>query len=133
MYKYVRENLEYIENVVDSLNNITEERIEVKIGYIRGYETLNIQGTAYIRKNGDLYLRLNRSSAFYIKANDGYYNETMSVASMDDAYVKLDENVFDKITKLIEKVYKDNRERKAFHEELNKQLKALTKTLEVKE
>ena len=133
MYKYVRENLEYIENVVDSLNNITEERIEVKIGYIRGYETLNIQGTAYIRKNGDLYLRLNRSSAFYMKANDGYYNETMSVASMDDAYVKLDENVFDKITKLIEKVYKDNRERKAFHEELNKQLKALTKTLEVKE
>ena len=133
MYKYVRENLEYIENVVDSLNNITEERIEVKIGYIRGYETLNIQGTAYIRKNGDLYLRLNRSSAFYMKANDGYYNETMSVASMDDAYVKLDENVFDKITKLIEKVYKDNRERKAFHEELNKQLKALTKILEVKE
>ena len=132
MYKYVRENLEYIEDVVDSLNNITEERIEVKIGYIRGYETLNIQGTAYIHKSGDLYLRLNRSSAFYMKANDGYCNETMSVPSMDDAYVKLDENVFDKITKLIEKVYKDNRERKAFHEELNKQLKALTKTLEVK-
>lgn len=133
MYKYVRENLEYIENVVDSLNNITEERIEVKIGYIRGYETLNIQGTAYIRKNGDLYLRLNRSPAFYMKANDGYYNEAISIPGMGDAYVKLDENVFDKITKLIEKVYKDNRERKAFHEELNKQLKALTKTLEVKE
>ena len=133
MYKYVRENLEYIENVVDNLNNITEERIEVKIGYIRGYETLNTQGTAYIHKNGDLYLRLNRSATFYMKANDGYYDEPMSVSSMHNAYVKLDENVFDKITKLIEKVYKDNRERKAFHEELNKQLKALTKTLEVKE
>ena len=46
MYKYVRENLEYIEDVVDSLNNITEERIEVN-GVSFSYRDDNYYGYCF--------------------------------------------------------------------------------------
>lgn len=134
VYKYVEKNLRHIENMVKQLNEITEERIKIKIGYIKGISVLNARGTAYIYKSGDLYVRLNRNSPFLMKYYDVDYEElnTKQIVN-DNAYVKLDEDVFDKLNDLITKVYKDNRERKAFHEELEKQLKALTKTLEVKE
>lgn len=130
VYKYVVENLRHIENVVEQLNEITEERVKVKIGYIRGIDYWN--GQNYISKSGDLYLRLNRDEPFYVDV-DGLFDyiilDTSDIVE-DNAYVKLDKNVFDKINDLISKVYQDNRERKAFHEELEKQLKAINKTLE---
>ena len=131
VYKYVEKNLRHIENMVKQLNEITEERIKIKIGYIRGISVLNARGTAYIYKSGDLYVRLNRNSPFLMKYYDVDYEElnTKQIVN-DNAYVKLDEDVFDKLNDLITKVYKDNRERKAFHEELEKQLQAINKTLE---
>lgn len=129
VYKYVVENLRHIENVVEQLNEITEERVKVKIGYIRGIDYWN--GQNYISKSGDLYLRLNRDDPFYVDV-DGLFDYIILNTSdivADNAYVKLDKNVFDKINDLISKVYQDNRERKAFHEELEKQLKAINQTL----
>lgn len=136
VYKYQEKTIEEIEKVAENIENLTDDRLDIKIGTFTG----NIDhGDGWVRRwkfhRGDLYVRINFNDRFKIKEKDDFgLNELGNVYINgewnDKAKIDINENVFLKFNEIIDKVYKDNRERKAFYEKLNKELEALNKSFE---
>lgn len=124
MYKYQEETLAYLEETKERLEKLTESKMSLKIGIIRG-EYLNKTGTKYIEETRDLY--------FCINDNNGVF-QTVGIIGRsyeinDDDFIKLDNNLFIKLNKFIDKIYKNKKEREEFYERLNRELGALNKSL----
>lgn len=126
MYEYQKETVEQLYKTIDQLENITEDKTKLKIGWCRG-KFLNNR-YEWVTKSGDLYMALHQNR--FLILQDDFVIETMEKID-DDMYIKLDKDIWLRINNWIDKIYADNNKRKTFHEELNKQLKALNKTLEV--
>lgn len=125
MFKYQIETMEQMYDMCEKLENVTDKRIKLKIGWCRG-SFLNTR-YEWVEKKGDLYIALNRSRVLLID-DFGFILEEMDKLD-EDMYVKLDKDVWLKINEWIDNIYEDNRARRLFHEELNVQLEALNKAL----
>lgn len=127
VYKYQIETIEYLRNVVGKLENLTEDKMSLKIGYARG-EFLNSSGTSYYLHSGDLYLQINYDDCF--KIVDDFRTEYFNNVREDSAkYIRFDSDIFLKLNEWIDKIYSDKKEREEFYERLNQELKALNKSL----
>jgi hypothetical protein len=124
VYKYQEETIEYLKELSGNLEKLTDDKMTLKIGYARG-EFLNSLGTRYYLHSGDLYLRINYGRSFAI-INDKA--ETFDNA-FDELYIRFDEDIFLKLNDWIDKIYKNKREREAFHARLNEELKSLNKVV----
>jgi hypothetical protein len=136
VYKYQEKTIEEIEKAAKNIEKITDDRFNIKIGTFRGYID---HGDGWIRRwkfhKGDLYVRINFSDRFKIKEKDDFGLDELGNVYINDewndkAKIDINENVFLKFNEVIDKVYKDNKERKAFYEKLNKELEALNKSFE---
>lgn len=124
VYKYQLETVEYLKELSEKLEKITEAKMTLKIGYVRG-EFLAPWGT-YYNGNGDLYLHINCKDYFstITEIKREYFSEPDS-----DMYIKFDSNIFLKLNEWIEKIYSDKRKRENFYDKLNRELKALNLSL----
>lgn len=125
MYKYQIEILNELEKTFNILETKTEDRMSFKIGFMRD-SILNLQGTRYIERSGDLYIRLNYDTRF--KFNHDYETEYYSISK--DAYLSIRQNIFLELNKFIEKIFKNEQEKRVFGFKLKKELEALNKSLE---
>ena len=124
MYKYQEETLEYLEETKQRLEKLTDSKMNLKIGIIRG-EYLNKTGTKYIEETRDLYFCINDINGTFQTV--GIIGNSYEIN--DDDFVKLDNNIFIKLNEFIDKIYKNKKEREEFHEKLNRELEALNKSL----
>ena len=124
MYKYQEETLTYLEESKERLEKLTNSKMSLKIGIIRG-EYLNASGTRYYEETRDLYFCINNSDGVFMPVGD----MGNSFEINDDDFVKLDSNIFIKLNEFIDKIYKNKKEREEFHEKLNRELEALNKSL----
>ena len=124
MYKYQEETLAHLEESKERLEKLTNSKMSLRIGIIRG-EYLNASGTRYYEETRDLYFCINDSNGVFQTVGD----IGCSYEIDDDDFVKLDSNIFIKLNKFIDKIYKDKKEREEFHERLNRELEALNKSL----
>lgn len=124
MYKYQEETLTYLEESKERLEKLTNSKMSLKIGIIRG-EYLNASGTKYYEETRDLYFCINNSDGVFMTVGD----MGNSFEINDDDFVKLDSNIFIKLNEFIDKIYKNKKEREEFHEKLNRELEALNKSL----
>ena len=89
MYKYQEESLIYLEESKEKLEKLTENKMSLKIGIIRG-EFLNCSGTKYIEETRELYFCINdNNGAFQTVGNIG-----CSYEINNDDFIKLDNNIF---------------------------------------
>ena len=125
VYKYQLETIKYLKELSEKLERITEAKMTLKIGYIRG-EFLNPWGTGYYNDDGNLYLHINYDDCFsaITEIERVYFSEPDP-----DMYIKFDSDIFLKLNEWIDKIYSNKREREAFHDKLNKELKALNLSL----
>ena len=124
MYKYQYEILNELEKTFEILETKTEDRMSFKIGFFRD-EIINLNGTAYVEKKGDLFIRLNYEDR-YLFVHD-YSTELPSIC--ETAYLSIDKNIFLKLNKFVEDIYTSNRQKKEFAFNLKKELEALNKAL----
>lgn len=124
MYKYQEETLAYLEESKERLEKLTNSKMSLRIGIIRG-EYLNASGTRYYEEARDLYFCINDSNGVFKTVGD----IGCSYGIDDDDFVRLDSNIFIKLNEFIDKIYKDKKEREEFHERLNRELEALNKSL----
>lgn len=124
MYKYQEETLAYLEESKEKLEKLTNSKMSLKIGTIRG-EYLNTSGTRYYEETRDLYFCINDSHGVFQTIGD----IGCSYEINDDDFIKLDSNIFIKLNEFIDKIYKNKKEREEFHERLNRELEALNKSL----
>ena len=129
VFKYQIETLKYLDELGERLENLTEKRMSLKIGYMRDDFYSNYH-QEYQTRSGDLYLRLNFNNRFLIKKDGEYasFSKTLEVDYMG-GYIKLDEDIFLNLNKWIDEIYDDKRKREEFHRKLNKELEALNKSL----
>lgn len=125
MYKYQEETFEYLKELCERLEKLTEDKISLKIGFGRG-EFINSQGTGYYTDSGDLMLSINYDDYFSIITDID--RKWFSYPS-DDMYFKLDNNLFLKLNEWIGKIYKNKKDREEFYEKLNKELLAINNSL----
>lgn len=126
MYKYQKETIELIKDTAERLEGITESRMSLKIGYMRDEFW---KGNEWREESGDLYLEINKEDRFHLVDTDFIVGRMTQIDK--DAYINIDSDVFLKLNEFISKIYDNKRKNQAFHEELNKQLNALNKTIEV--
>lgn len=124
MHKYQEETLAQLEESKERLEKLTNDKMSIKIGIIRG-EYLNTSGTGYYEETRDLYFCINDSHGVFKTVGD----IGCSYGIDDDDFIKLDSNIFIKLNKFIDKIYKNKKEREEFHEKLNRELEALNKSL----
>lgn len=124
MYKYQEETLAYLEESKERLEKLTNSKMSLKIGTIRG-EYLNRSGTRYNEETRDLYFCINNNNGAFMTVGSMGYSYEIN----DDDFVKLDSNIFIKLNEFIDKIYKNKKEREEFHEKLNRELEALNKSL----
>ena len=124
MYKYQEETLAHLEKSKERLEKLTNSKMSLRIGIIRG-EYLNASGTRYYEETRDLYFCINDSNGVFKTVGD----IRCSYGIDDDDFVRLDSNIFIKLNEFIDKIYKDKKEREEFHERLNRELEALNKSL----
>jgi len=128
VYKYQKETFEYLTQLVEKLENVTESKMSLKIGFIRENYW---NGNNWVVKSGDLYLRLNCDTIFRL-LNDysNFHTFTDDFDIVDsESYVKLDDNLFLKLNEWIDKIYENKRKREEFYRKLNLELCALNKAL----
>lgn len=129
MFKYQKETIKEIIKVAENLEKITDKKYRIKIGYIRDFRWIEGWNGGWKEYSGDLYLRLN-STRFGVEDDyDSFYVEEFNIID-EDAYIKIDKNIFLNLNNWIEKVFKEEKKRKEFHEKLNKELKCINKTFE---
>lgn len=124
MYKYQEETLAHLEESKERLEKLTNSKMSLRIGIIRG-EYLNASGTRYYEEARDLYFCINDSNGVFKTVGD----IGCSYGIDGDDFVRLDSNIFIKLNEFIDKIYKDKKEREEFHERLNRELEALNKSL----
>lgn len=130
VYKYQKETLEYLEETRERLEKLTDARMKLKIGTIRD-SFLNMSGTEYYEDTRDLFFCINPKESYidktFMSVGEIPINKDYGVC--DEAFVRLDSNLFLKLNDFIDKIYKNKHEREEFHEKLNKELEALNKSL----
>ena len=124
MYKYQKETLEHLEESKEKLEKLTNSKMSLKIGIIRG-EYINTSGTKYYEETRNLYFCINDSHGVFKTIGD----IGCSYEINDDDFVRLDSNIFIKLNEFIDKISKNKKKRKEFHEKLNKELETLNKSL----
>ena len=124
MYKYQEETLVHLEESKEKLEKLTDSKMSIKIGIIRG-EYLNTSGTRQYEERRDLYVCRNDSNGVLQTVGD----IGCSYGIDDDDFVRLDSDIFIKLNEFIDKIYKNKKEREEFHERLNRELEALNKSL----
>ena len=131
MYKYQQETINAIIETAENMENVTDEQKTIKIGFIRDKRWIDGWNGGWKTYTGDLYVAINKTYRFYVKDEfDNFFFEKMDIID-EDAYISIEQNIFLKLNKWIDNIYKNERQRKAFHEELNLQLNALNKSLEL--
>lgn len=124
MYKYQEETLAHLEESKEKLEKLTNSKMSLKIGIIRG-EYINTNGTGYYEETRNLYFCINDSHGIFKTIGD----IGCSYGINDNDFVRLDSNIFIKLNEFIDKISKNKKKRKEFHEKLNKELEALNKSL----
>ena len=127
MFKYQTRTIDEIKKVGENLEKITDKRKRFCIGYIRE----NIwDGNEWRTISGDLFIRINSKYRFGIEDKNelsSFYIEETDFID-DNAYLDINKNIFLKLNDWISNIFEDERKRKKFHENLNKELKALNKS-----
>ena len=130
MYKYQKETIEYLKETRKRLEQLTQEKMKLKIGEIEG-EFLNKNGTRYYRDKRKLYFCINHKNGYqdttFKSIREDNYTSDYGINEND--YLKLDKNLFIKLNKFIDKIYKNKHKREIFHEKLNNELQTLNKSL----
>ena len=121
MYQYQEEVIDNINDAIDTIEQMTEEHYRVHIGYRN--DELNEQNIPiFVEINGDF--RFTQQTQ-----NDEYYEHYSKCELYNHNRIKLFKDIFLRLNKLIDKIIKDNKQRKQFYEQLNAELKALNKSL----
>lgn len=126
MYKYQIETIYHIINTCNLLEEKTEDRKSLRIGYMR-YKYWN--GNGWGEHKGELRIQLNSEYRFRLCIHNTSLYKEFDIIDEDD-YIKIDSKVFLNLNKFIEEIYKEKQEIKKFHERLNKELEVLNKSLE---
>ena len=124
MYKYQIETLNELEKTFQILEKKTEDKISFRIGFFRD-DIINLDGTRYIERTGQLYIRLNYEDRYKFVHD---YETTFSSVP-NDAYLSIRENIFLKLNKFIEKIFNSEKEKREFCLRLKQELEALNKAL----
>lgn len=123
MYKYQEEVITEIDDAIDKIENMTEEHYRIHIGFRHTHEFEN--------ENIPIYVEVNGTSRFTQRTPmDDTYDSYSRCEIYNYNRVELFKDIFLDINKLIDKVIKDNKQREAFYENLNIELKGLNKALE---
>lgn len=117
MYKYQEELTEQIVESLSQIEDMTEEHYVIHIGNLKDSEWERMGYPT------DIYAETNAEDYFAI--DDVYFSKSQLTYKT----VKFDEDIFLKFNKLIDKVIKDNKERKEFTEKLTEEMRALNKAL----
>ena len=121
MYKYQEEVIDNIDSAIDTMEQMTEANYRVHIGYRN--DNLNEQ-------NIQIFVEVNGNFRFTQQTrNDEYYEHYSKCELYNHNRIELFEDIFLELNKLIDKIIKDNEQRKQFYEQLNVDLKALHKSL----
>lgn len=130
MYKYQKKTIEYLKETRERLEQLTKDKMKLKIGEIEG-EFLNTNGTKYYKDKRILYFCINHKDGYqdttFKSIGENNYKSNYGINEND--YLNLDKNLFIKLNKFIDKIYKNKHEREIFHERLNNELQALNKSL----
>ena len=124
MYKYQKETLNYLEELREKLEKLTDNRMSIEIGLVKG-EYLNISETEYYEETRDLFFCINDSHGTFEAVGD--FESSYGVD--EDDVIRLNRNLFIQLNEFIDRIYKNKKEREEFHEKLNKELEALNKSL----
>lgn len=123
MYKYQEEVITEIDDAIDKIENMTEEHYRIHIGFRHTHEFEN--------ENIPIYVEVNGISRFTQRTlMDDAYDSYSRCEIYNHNRVELFNDIFLDINKLIDRVIKDNKQREAFYENLNIELKGLNKALE---
>ena len=121
MYKYQEEVIDNIDSAIDTMEQMTEAHYRVHIGYRN--DNLNEQ-------NIPIFVEVNGNFRFTQQTrNDEYYEQYSKCELYNHNRIELFEDIFLELNKLIDKIIKDNEQRKQFYEQLNAELNALNKSL----
>lgn len=122
MYKYQEEVIDNIDDAIDKMEQMTEEHYRVHIGY---RETNDFD-----QENIPIFVEINGDFRFTQQTNmDESYDHYSKCELYNHNRIKLFEDVFLELNKLLDKIIKDNKQRKQFYEQLNVELKAFNKSL----
>ena len=121
MYKYQEEVIDNIDSAIDTMEQMTEAHYRVHIGYRN--DKLNEQ-------NIPIFVEINGNFRFTQQTQkDEYYEHYSKCELYNHNRIELFEDIFLEFNKLIDKIIKDNEQRKQFYEQLNAELNALNKSL----
>lgn len=121
MYQYQEEAIDNINDAIDTIEQMTEEHYRVHIGY-RNDKLSEQNIPIFVEVNGDF--RFTQQTQ-----NDEYYEHYSKCELYNHNRIELFEDIFLELNKLIDKIIKDNKQRKQFYEQLNIELKAFNKSL----
>lgn len=122
VYKYQEETIEEIDKAMDKLEEMTEEFYRIFLGWRHTFEFEN--------ENIPLFVTINGENRFEQQTTmDNCYDTYSRCPILNYNRIEIQNNIFLEINKTIDKIFKDNRKRKEFHEKLNHELQALNKTL----
>ena len=122
MYKYQEEVVENIDDAVYKIEQMTEEHYRVHIGF---RETND-----WDEPNIPIFVEVNGNFRFTQRTNmDECYDHYSKCELYNHNRIKLLEDVFLELNKLLDKVIQDNKKREQFYEQLNIELKAFNKSL----
>lgn len=123
VYKYQEETIDEIDKACYSIEQMTEEKYRVHIGWRHTNEI--------DEENIPIYLEINTPNRFVQQTNlDNSYGWYSRCELGNYNRVELNGDIFIELNKLIDKVISDNKKRERFYEKLNGELKALNKSLE---
>lgn len=116
MYKYQEKVIDNINDAIDTMEQMTEEHYRIHIGYRND--------------NIPIFVEINGNFRFTQQTQkDEYYEHYSKCELYNHNRIELFEDIFLQLNKLIDKIIKDNKQRKQFYEQLNLELKALNKSL----
>lgn len=129
VYKYQEETFNYLSELVERLEKVTDNKMSLKIGFIK--ENYHHGNGEFSKAQGDLYITLHNGNYFRMVGTfENGFDVTDEFDIVDtEAYVRLDENLFIKLNEWIDKIYSNKRDLEQFHNRLNKELYALNKAL----
>lgn len=123
VYKYQEEVLKEVDDAMDKIEKMTEEHYRIHIGFRHTNE--------FDQENIPIYAEINGNNRWTEQTIlDEQFDSYSRCPILDHNRVEIKNDIFLEINKLIDKIIKDNKERKEFYEKLNIELKALNKTLE---
>ena len=121
MYQYQEKVIDNIDDAIDTMEQMTEEHYRVHIGY---------RNDELGEQNIPIFVEINGNFRFTQQTQkDEYYEHYSKCELYNHNRIELFEDIFLEFNKLIDKIIKDNEQRKQFYEQLNAELNALNKSL----